>query len=196
MGWLRRCLGSIGSAPSRSPMVRATFRMRSWARALRPCWVMARSSSVRNRQRAGRWRGCGGRTSGRFFRGTRRSVRAASGGANDAVANRGRGFGICAPAALSLLDTPPSICLTLARRRTETLDRRLFGSLAQPGHTWEVPRGSCTAPGSRPVQFACEVVCESVFGGGVAFVAAHIDLARKRFAAPTHRLRQRFRARS
>jgi hypothetical protein len=52
------------------------------------------------------------------------------------------------------------------------------------------------APGSRPVQFACEFVCESVSGGGAAFVAGHIDLAGIGFAAPPYGLRQRFRARS
>jgi len=39
------CLGSIGPAPSKSAMVRATFNIRSCARAVRPCWVMARSKS-------------------------------------------------------------------------------------------------------------------------------------------------------
>ena len=39
------CLGWIAAALSRSAIVRATFRMRSCARAVIPCWVMARSSS-------------------------------------------------------------------------------------------------------------------------------------------------------
>jgi hypothetical protein len=39
------CLGSMAAAPSRSATVRATFRMRSWARAVSPCWFMARSRS-------------------------------------------------------------------------------------------------------------------------------------------------------
>src|ERR1700761_8133226 len=38
------CLTTMVGALSRSAIVRATFRMRSWARALRPCCVMARSS--------------------------------------------------------------------------------------------------------------------------------------------------------
>src|SRR5258707_6993378 len=32
------CLGSSWDTSSISAIVRATFRMRSWARALRPCW--------------------------------------------------------------------------------------------------------------------------------------------------------------
>ena len=41
---LRDVAGLDHLAPVRSATVRATFRMRSWARALRPCFTMARSS--------------------------------------------------------------------------------------------------------------------------------------------------------
>jgi len=35
--------GSMAGTPSRSATVRATFRIRSWARAVRPCWFMPNS---------------------------------------------------------------------------------------------------------------------------------------------------------
>src|SRR6266567_3158826 len=54
------CLGSRFGTSSRSATVRATFRMRSWARALRPCWVIARSSrrsqSAESSQKVRMWR--------------------------------------------------------------------------------------------------------------------------------------------
>src|SRR5881296_2081706 len=56
------CLGSIAAAPSRSAIVRATFSIRSWARAVMPCWVIARSrrrsQSEESSQNERMWRGC------------------------------------------------------------------------------------------------------------------------------------------
>jgi hypothetical protein len=112
-------------------MVGATFRMRSWARALMPCWVMARSSSVRNRQRAGRCADVAGGHLGVFSAGRGEAFELLLAGANDAVANRGQGFGICATGGTLIAGHTPVYLPTLARRRTETLDCRLFGSLAQ-----------------------------------------------------------------
>jgi hypothetical protein len=60
--------------------------------------------------------------------------------------NLGQGFGICSSAALSWLHTPPVYLPALARRRTETLDRRLFGSLAEAP---EGPEGARAQPLAR-----------------------------------------------
>ena len=46
------CLGCNSAVPSRSAIVRATFKIRSWARALRPCWSWRVPADVRNRPRA------------------------------------------------------------------------------------------------------------------------------------------------
>jgi hypothetical protein len=88
---------------------------------------------------------------GVFFAGRGEAFELLLAGANDAVANLGRGFGIGAPAPLIAGHTPVYLP-TLARRRIETLDRRLFGSLAETrthmgSSEWLVPSrwlASCT----------------------------------------------------
>jgi hypothetical protein len=82
----------------------ATFRMRSWT--LRPCWLRrVLAAFAINRERAGCADVAGGHL-GVFFAGRGEAFELLLAGANDAVANLGRSFGICAPAAPSLPDTP------------------------------------------------------------------------------------------
>ena len=45
-----KCLGAMFSVASRSAMVRATFKMRSWARAESPSRVMAFSNNFYHRR--------------------------------------------------------------------------------------------------------------------------------------------------
>jgi hypothetical protein len=86
----------------------ATFRMRSWT--LRPCWLRrVLAAFAINRERAGCADVAGGHL-GVFLAGRGEAVELLLAGANDAVANLGRSFGICAPAAPSLPDTPPFLC--------------------------------------------------------------------------------------
>ena len=83
------CLGSRFAASSRSAIVRATFRMRSWAQAPRPCWVMGTFQALAIRRQFAESAGVAGRhwgRCGRAFGGRKQNVPAVCG----ARASRGR----------------------------------------------------------------------------------------------------------